>query len=83
MNTIVLPSQCNREAALALLAQAREQGPGALSIDGSAVETMGQAMLQVLLVVLDGRPLQSPSASLCDTLRNLGLGPQLLEGAAR
>lgn len=83
MTTITLPAQCTREAALTLLAQAREQGPGGLTIDGSAVETVSQAMLQVLLVLLDGRPLATCSAPLADMARKVGLGPLLLEGAGR
>ncbi|MXO71124.1 hypothetical protein [Alteraurantiacibacter buctensis] len=83
MTTITLPPQCTREAALAVLAQAREQGTADLAIDGIAVESVGQAMLQVLLVVLGGRPLGSPSAALADMVRKVGLGPRLLEGAAQ
>ncbi len=83
MTTITLPAQCTREAALTLLSQAREHPSGKLTIDASDVETMSQAMLQVLLVVLDGRQLTSPSATLADLVRKVGLGPQMLEGVAR
>lgn len=83
MTTITLPAQCTREAALTLLAQVRGQGGEGLVIDASAVETVGQAMLQVLLVVLDGRPLANASAPLADMVRKVGLAPRLLEGSAR
>ena len=50
MNTIALPSRCDRAAAEALLPELQAAlGSGQLTSDGSAAVQVGQAMLQLLV----------------------------------
>lgn len=50
MATIILPEDCDRAAAAAVLPElVAAAGAGPIAIDGTAVRRAGQAMLQVLL----------------------------------
>lgn len=50
MTTLVLPARCDRAAAEALWPEmVAAVGGGAMTIDGTAVEQMGQAVLQLLV----------------------------------
>lgn len=54
MTNYALPANCNREAALSLLAFLTEAADGKVSIDAASVEKIGQPMLQVLLAARAG-----------------------------
>lgn len=81
MTTIALPPNCDRAAARALLPDIRDAlGPRPVAIDASAVERIGQAMLQVLVAAArsdSGITLVSPSAALVDALALTGLDAAL------
>lgn len=77
MMTFTLPANCDRAAARALLPDIRDGlGPHPLMIDASAVERIGQAMLQVLVAAArteSGITIASPSAAFAETLQLTGL----------
>ena len=81
MTSMTLPADCSREAALALWAGLQAEGVTKPTFDGGAVEKIGQAMVQVLLVAGEGRPIANPSPALADALRLAGLEEVLLGGA--
>ena len=82
MTTISLPADCSRDAALATWETIRSTGPGAVTFNASAVEKIGQAMLQVLLVAGAGQPVIQPSAAMVDAARLAGLDLLIGEGQA-
>ncbi|MEM7779735.1 MAG: STAS domain-containing protein [Pseudomonadota bacterium] len=73
MNTLSLPSVCDRAAAREILPELRDAiASSPLAIDASKVEKVGQAMLQVLLSASGtegGITLHSPSNALIEALR--------------
>ncbi|MGY6637455.1 MAG: hypothetical protein ABS49_07100 [Erythrobacter sp. SCN 62-14] len=77
MTTLALPPNCDRAAARALLPDIRDAlGPHSLTIDASAVERIGQAMLQVLVAAArseSGITIARPSAAFTEMLRLTGL----------
>lgn len=77
MTIIALPHTCDRAAARALLPDIRDAiGPQPLMVDASAVERIGQAMLQVLVAAArseSGITLTSPSAAFADAAALTGL----------
>jgi anti-anti-sigma regulatory factor len=77
MTTLVLPPTCDRAAARAILPDIRDAlGPAPLTIDASAVERIGQAMLQVLVGAArsdSGITIACPSAAFAEVLRLTGL----------
>jgi anti-anti-sigma regulatory factor len=82
MTTILLPVDCSRDAALALWPQlqaARQE----VIIDGSAVEKIGQIMLQVLLMAGGHGVIANPSPALEEAITLTGLRARLLEGVGR
>jgi anti-anti-sigma regulatory factor len=83
MRTITLPARCDRAATEALLPEFQAAlGTGALSIDASATEQIGQAMLQLLISARrTGEGAQiTPSPALRDVARLTGLDAVLFEG---
>lgn len=83
MRKIVLPARCDRAAAEALLPEFQAAlGAGPLSIDASATQQIGQAMLQLLLSARrtgEGATI-TPSGALRDAARLTGLENALFEG---
>ncbi len=83
MNILTLPSSCDRAATRALHTEICEGlGPAPLTIDASAVEKIGQAMLQVLVAAnaSDGGILiAEPSAAFCEAVKLAGLEALLTE----
>lgn len=82
MTPIVLPERCDRAAAEqmapVLAAAARD---GRIAVDGSAVEQIGQAMLQLLLSARrtgNGATIM-PSRPFAETARLAGLSAELFE----
>lgn len=77
MTIFALPPTCDRAAARALLPDIRDcLGPHPLMIDASAVERIGQAMLQVLVAAArteSGIAIASPSAAFAEALALTGL----------
>jgi anti-anti-sigma regulatory factor len=83
MATITLPARCDRAATEALLPEFQAAlGTGALSIDASGTEQIGQAMLQLLISARrTGAGAQiTPSNALRDVARMTGLDAVLFEG---
>jgi len=83
MASITLPSRCDRAATEALLPEFQAAlGSGALSIDASATQQIGQPMLQLLLSARrtgEGARI-TPSPALLDAARLTGLHAALFEG---
>lgn len=77
MNMITLPACCDRAAAMALYPDICDAlGPTALSVQASAVEKIGQAMLQLLLAAArsdGGIDISEPSTAFTDAVRLTGL----------
>ncbi|GGN58406.1 MAG: chemotaxis protein CheX [Novosphingobium sp.] len=82
MNSITLPARCDRAAAEAVWPElVAALGSGAIRIDGSAVEHVGQAVLQLLVSARrsgDGAHI-TPSPALEDAARLTGLTAELFE----
>lgn len=82
MSSITLPGRCDRAAAEAIWPEfVAALGNGALSIDGSAVEHVGQAMLQLLVSARrsgGGAEIQA-SPALKEAARLTGLTTELFE----
>lgn len=82
MNTVLLPAACTRTAAEALypeLLAAMGQGP--VTIDGSGVTQVGQAVLQLLVSARrsgDGATI-APSPALLDAAELAGLTSELFD----
>jgi anti-anti-sigma regulatory factor len=78
-----LPPNCDRAAAKALYTDFCEGlGPAPLGVDASAVEKIGQAMLQVLVAANSsdgGIMISQPSAAFCEAVKLAGLDPLLTE----
>ena len=84
MATITLPPRCDRAAADAVLPDLlAAQGASRLDIDGSQVEQIGQAMLQLLVSArrTGGGATISPSPVLVQASRMAGLTDELFEEA--
>lgn len=85
MNTVHLPSHCDRAAALALYPELLEaMGAKATPIDASKVERLGQPMLQLLVSAAtsgSGIALRDPTPQFLDAIRMAGLGELLADGA--
>jgi anti-anti-sigma regulatory factor len=83
MRIITLPARCDRAATEALLPEFQAAlGAGALSIDASASQQIGQAMLQLLISARrtgEGAQIK-PSPALKDLARLTGLESVLFEG---
>lgn len=77
MTIFALPPNCDRAAARALLPDIRDGlGPHPLTIDASAVERIGQAMLQVLVAAArteSGIIIAAPSTAFAEVLELTGL----------
>ncbi|MCU0946663.1 MAG: STAS domain-containing protein [Porphyrobacter sp.] len=77
MTTLVLPRTCDRAAARALLPDMRDAiGPQPVVVDASAVERIGQAMLQVLVAAArseSGITLTAPSRAVLEAAALTGL----------
>ena len=86
MNTISLPQSCDRAATKALYTDICEGlGPTPLSVDASAVEKVGQAILQVLIAANasdGGIVVSEPSPAFCEAVRLAGLETLLTEPVA-
>lgn len=88
---VALPAQCGTAAAGGLReALLRAGGAGAVRVDASAVASLGQAVLQLLLAArrtaeAGGLPFDigSPSTALSDTLARCGLTNTLASLPAR
>lgn len=82
MNCITLPARCDRAAAEAIWPEfVAALGNGAIRVDGSAVEHVGQAVLQLLVSARrsgDGVEITA-SAALQDAARLTGLTEELFE----
>lgn len=84
MPAFTLPPRCDRAAADALhreLLTARDSGP--IELDGSQVEQIGQAMLQLVLSARrtgEGARIE-PSAAFAEAARMTGLSAQLFDEA--
>ena len=81
MTTLVLPRTCDRAAARALLPDMRDAiGPQPVVVDASAVERIGQAMLQVLVAAArseSGITLTAPSRAVLEAAALTGLSGAL------
>lgn len=77
MNTLTLPTSCDRTAAKAIYTEITEAlGPCVLTIDASGVEKIGQAMLQVLIAASKcdgGIAIRQPSPTFRETVKLTGL----------
>ena len=77
VNILTLPANCDRAATKALYTDICEAlGPAPLTVDASAVEKIGQAMLQVLIAAArsdGGIVISAPSGPFCDAVRLAGL----------
>ena len=86
MNTIILPANCDRAASKAFYTEICDAlGPAPLTIDASAVERIGQAMLQILIAASrsdGGIVISAPSAAYCDAVEMAGLDDLLAGDAA-
>ncbi|TCM34524.1 MULTISPECIES: STAS domain-containing protein [unclassified Novosphingobium] len=85
MTSIILPARCDRAAAEALWPElAAAMGTEPMGIDGSGVEHMGQAMLQLLVSARrsGGGAVIAPSPVLRDVAALTGLTAELFEDAA-
>lgn len=86
MSVITLPARCDRAAAEALLPEfVAAMGEGAIRIDATGVDAIGQSMLQLLVSARktgDGAEI-APSPALQDTARLAGLTNALFDGAAQ
>jgi hypothetical protein len=82
MNSITLPARCDRAAAEAIWPEmVAAFGSGAIRIDGSAVDHVGQAMLQLLVSARrsgDGAVI-TPSSALHEAAKLTGLTAELFE----
>ncbi len=80
MTAVILPPRCDRAAAEALLPKlVAAQGSEPIEIDGSLVEQVGQAVLQVLLSARqtgNGAKI-APSPALAEAGRMTGLSDKL------
>lgn len=83
MTTIKLPADCTGEAALSHWPRLQTDCADAVAFDGSAVERIGQAMLQVLLVAGKGRPVTDASKALVEAAGLAGLDTLIDEGDRR
>ena len=87
MQTITLPSKCDRAAASALFPEMSDAlGVHPLTVDAGRVERIGQAMLQLLVSAArteGGIALVNPSEPFVAAARLAGLEALLLEEAAR
>lgn len=85
MSTITLPARCDRAATEALLPEfVAAMGSGAIHIDATAIEAIGQPMLQLLVSARktgDGAEI-APSPALIDAARLTGLTSVLFDGAS-
>lgn len=84
MSVITLPARCDRAAAEALLPEfVAAMGDGAIRIDASGVDVIGQAMLQVLVSArkTGGGAEIAPSPALEEAARLTGLTGILFDGA--
>lgn len=82
MNSITLPARCDRAAAEAIWPELiAAMGDGPTAIDGSAVEHVGQAMLQLLVSARrsGGGAAIIASAELKDAAALTGLCAELFE----
>lgn len=79
MKTYELPANCNREAALTLFAFLKENSDQDVTIDASAVETIGQQMLQTLLAARAGITIAKPSKSLREVAELVAVESLLLK----
>ncbi len=85
MNSITLPARCDRAAAEAIWPElVAAMGNRAMTIDGSAVEHVGQAMLQLLVSARrsGGGAIITASPALKDAAAMTGLAPELFEEIA-
>ncbi|UAB79555.1 STAS domain-containing protein [Erythrobacter sp. SCSIO 43205] len=77
MNTVTLPAICDRAAARALYPELCDSiGPERLSVNASAVERTGQAMLQVLASAAtteSGISIEEPSEPFVKAIKLAGL----------
>jgi anti-anti-sigma regulatory factor len=82
---IVLPARCDRAAAEVLLPEfVAAMGLTPIHVDGSGVEHVGQAVLQLLVSARrsGGGAVIAASAALHDAVRLTGLEAELFEEAA-
>ncbi|CDO36991.1 MULTISPECIES: STAS domain-containing protein [Novosphingobium] len=82
MNSIILPARCDRAAAEAIWPElVAAMGDGPTAIDGSGVEHVGQAVLQLLVSARrsDGGATITPSPALLDAAQLTGLTSELFE----
>lgn len=82
MQKITLPADCDRAAAVAILPEVVAGiGPSPLDIDGTGVNRIGQAMLQVLLAARrsGAGAIITPSDSLRETAQLTGLTQALFD----
>lgn len=82
---LVLPARCDRAATEALLPDfVAAVGNNAIRVDGSAVEHVGQAMLQMLVAARRcGGSIIEPSVALLEAARLTGLEGELFEEGER
>ncbi|MEQ8410845.1 MAG: STAS domain-containing protein [Erythrobacter sp.] len=87
MQTITLPSKCDRAAASALVPEMCDAlGDHPVAVDAAKVERIGQAMLQLLVSAArteGGIALTNPSEPFAAAVRLAGLEPVLIEEAAQ
>ena len=87
MQTITLPSKCDRAAASALFPELCDAlGAQPLTVDAAEVDRIGQAMLQLLVSAgrTDGGiTLTNPSEAFTAAVRLAGLDAILIEEASR
>lgn len=82
MNSVTLPSRCDRAAAEAVWPElVAALGNGPIRIDGSAVEHVGQAILQLLVSARHsgGSAMITASPALREAARLTGLTSELFE----
>ncbi|WP_068072510.1 STAS domain-containing protein [Novosphingobium lentum] len=82
MTAITLPARCDRAAACALLPELMAaQGTAEIRVDGSQVEQIGQAMLQLLVSArrTAGGATILPSPALAEACRMTGLSAELFD----
>ncbi len=82
MNTMTLPARCDRAAAEAIWPElAAAVGNGAIRIDATGVEHVGQSMLQLLVSARrsGGGAIIMPSPVLQEAARLTGLSDELFE----
>lgn len=81
MNTMILPAICDRAAARSFQPDLVEAvGDAPVDVDASAVERIGQSMLQLLVSASDtdsGISLKSPSTPFLNAIRLAGLETSL------